>query len=241
RVLPECHQLLGRVLGGRRPGPPGVRLPVDVVPGFPVSTSVEPEREVLGLHERHVLEQSTERDRRSADRRAEAGLVQAAALPREGCALTLEGADERLRLGAREWGLRVRHGSEDSLSSVDRLRRQIDFILEVDRAKQILRRSRVTAGDRYENDGEHMWHVALAAIVLGEHADDSVDVGRVVRMLLVHDLVEIDAGDAFLYDIDGRAAKEDAERAAADRIFAILPDDQRDEVRALWEEFEAKV
>jgi putative hydrolase of HD superfamily len=123
---------------------------------------------------------------------------------------------------------------------VDRLRRQFDFILEVDRAKQILRRSRITGGDRFENDGEHMWHVALAAMVLGEHADDSVDVGRVVRMLLVHDIVEIDAGDAFLYDVEGRAAKEEAETAAADRIFAILPDDQRDEFRALWEEFEAK-
>jgi len=123
---------------------------------------------------------------------------------------------------------------------VDRLRRQIDFIVEVDRAKQILRRSRITGGSRYENDGEHMWHVALAAMVLSEHADTSLDVGRAVRMLLVHDLVEIDAGDAFLYDKDARAAKDQAERAAADRIFAILPDDQRDDFRALWEEFESK-
>ena len=124
---------------------------------------------------------------------------------------------------------------------MDRLRRQIDFILEIDRAKHVLRRSRVTGGERYENDGEHMWHVALAAMLLAEHADAQLDVGRVVRMLLVHDIVEIDAGDAFLYDLEGRAAKQSAEAAAADRIFAILPDDQRDEVRALWDEFEAKV
>lgn len=123
---------------------------------------------------------------------------------------------------------------------MSRLRQQIDFIVEIDRAKHVLRRSRITGGERYENDGEHMWHVALAAMVLAEHADAEVDVGRVVRMLLVHDIVEIDAGDAFLYDLDGRAAKAHAERAAADRIFAILPDDQRDEVRELWEEFEAE-
>ena len=123
---------------------------------------------------------------------------------------------------------------------MDRLVRQIEFILEADRAKHVLRRSRITGGERYENDGEHMWHVALAAMVLSEHADDSVDAGRVIRMLLVHDLVEIDAGDAFLYDTEAHAAKATAEQAAADRIFAILPDDQRDEFRALWEEFEAK-
>lgn len=123
---------------------------------------------------------------------------------------------------------------------MERLRKQIEFILEADRVKQIIRRSRITDGSRYENDGEHMWHVALAAMVLAEHAEEEIDTARVIRMLLVHDLVEIDAGDAFPYDTGGSAAKEVAERAAADRIFALLPDDQRDEVRELWEEYESK-
>jgi putative hydrolase of HD superfamily len=124
--------------------------------------------------------------------------------------------------------------------SGERLRRQIEFILEVDRAKQVLRRSRIVGRSRYENDAEHMWHVALAAMVLAEHVNEDVDLNKVITMLLVHDIVEIDAGDAFLYDVDGRAAKEDAERAAAERIFGLLPDDQGDDFRTLWEEYEAQ-
>jgi putative hydrolase of HD superfamily len=123
---------------------------------------------------------------------------------------------------------------------MDRLREQIEFLLEADRVKQVIRRSRITGGTRYENDGEHMWHVALAALVLAEHSDDQIDVGHVIRMLLVHDLVEIDAGDAFPYDRDGAAAKEAAERTAADRIFALLPSDQGGAIRALWEEYESR-
>jgi putative hydrolase of HD superfamily len=123
---------------------------------------------------------------------------------------------------------------------MDRLRQQIAFILEVDRVKQIVRRSLLADGSRNETDGEHMWHVALAAMVLAEHVDGSVDVARVVRMLLVHDLVEIDAGDFYVFDASLREAKEEAETACADRIFALLPDDQRDEFRGLWEEFEAR-
>lgn len=122
----------------------------------------------------------------------------------------------------------------------ERLGRQIEFVLECDRAKAVLRRNPLSDGSRRENDAEHSWHLALMALVLAEHADEPVDVGRVVRMLLVHDLVEIDAGDTFVYDDAAHADKEDRERRAADRIFGLLPDDQGAELRQLWEEFEAR-
>ena len=119
-----------------------------------------------------------------------------------------------------------------------RLAQQLQFILEVDRLKDILRRNMVTAGDRFENDAEHSWHLALMATVLAEYANADIDVNRVIRMLLVHDIVEIDAGDAFVYDEAAREGKAARERAAADRIFALLPSDQCSEFRALWDEFE---
>jgi putative hydrolase of HD superfamily len=93
--------------------------------------------------------------------------------------------------------------------------------------------------DRRENTAEHCWHLAMMAIVLAEHSNEPVDVARVVRMVLVHDLVEIDAGDTYLYDIAGAAGKAEREKAAADRLFALLPAEQGAELRALWEEFEA--
>jgi len=123
--------------------------------------------------------------------------------------------------------------------TAERLAQQLQFILEIDRLKDVLRRNLVTAGDRFENDAEHSWHLALMAVVLAEHANDDIDVGRVVRMLLVHDIVEIDAGDAFVYDDEARANKAGRERAAADRLFPLLPADQAAELRALWDEFEA--
>lgn len=121
-----------------------------------------------------------------------------------------------------------------------RLSQQLAFIVEIDRLKDVLRRNLVTAGDRSENDAEHSWHLALMAAVLGEYANEDVDVGRVILILLVHDVVEIDAGDAFVYDDDARTGKEERERAAADRIFALLPSDQADFYRGLWDEFEAR-
>ena len=123
----------------------------------------------------------------------------------------------------------------------DRLSQQIAFILEIDRLKTIARRTYLTDASRMENSAEHSWHIALMALVLAEHANDpEVDLLKVVRMLLIHDLVEIDAGDTFAYDRSGQADKAAREKAAADRIFRLLPADQALIFRGLWEEFEAR-
>jgi putative hydrolases of HD superfamily len=121
----------------------------------------------------------------------------------------------------------------------DRLRQQLAFIAEVDRLKRVLRRNYLVGGERRENTGEHSWHVTLAAMILSEYSDEPVDIGHVIKMLLVHDIVEIDAGDTFAYDTAGHRDKDEREQRAADRIFGLLPDDQRAELRALWDEFEA--
>lgn len=121
-----------------------------------------------------------------------------------------------------------------------RLGQQLAFLLEADRLKGVLRQTSITGGTRRENSAEHSWHLALFALVLAEHADDEVDLPRVVTMLLLHDLVEIDAGDTFVYDQAARAAKEAEEQAAAERLFGLLPPEQGPGLRALWEEFEAK-
>ena len=123
----------------------------------------------------------------------------------------------------------------------DRLQRQIQFILEIDKLKSVLRQTWLIDQSRRENDAEHSWHLAVMAVVLAEHArGEGLDLSRVIEMLLVHDLVEIDAGDTFAYDREGNLDKEDRETKAADRIFAILPADQAARLRALWEEFETR-
>lgn len=122
----------------------------------------------------------------------------------------------------------------------DRLRRQLAFIVEIDKAKSILRNSLVIEEGRRENDAEHAWHLAVMARLLAEYAREEIDVDRVIQMLLVHDLVEIDAGDAFVYDAAAREMQAEKERAAADRIFGLLPPDQAAALRAAWEEFEAR-
>lgn len=122
----------------------------------------------------------------------------------------------------------------------DRLTRQLAFILEIDRLKCVIRRTLLTDRSRRENSAEHSWHLAVMALVLAEHAPQEVDVLRVVKMLLVHDVVEIDAGDVFLYDEAARAGKEERERQAAHRVFGMLPREQGEEMIALWEEFEAR-
>jgi putative hydrolase of HD superfamily len=120
------------------------------------------------------------------------------------------------------------------------LERQIDFIIETDKMKRILRKTKVLGTDRYENDAEHTWHLVLMALVLQEHANEpDLNLLRVMKMLLVHDIVEIDAGDTFAYDEKGQEDKQEREQKAADRLFGLLPDEQRDEVMALWHEFEA--
>lgn len=125
------------------------------------------------------------------------------------------------------------------LPAPDRLARQLRFVVEIDRLKSVLRRTSLLDGSRHENSAEHSWHIALAALLLAEHAAEPVDVGRVIRMLLVHDVVEIDAGDTYAYDPEGYRDKEERERAAAERLFGLLPEDQEREMHALWEEFEA--
>ncbi|NCB91353.1 MAG: HD domain-containing protein [Clostridia bacterium] len=121
----------------------------------------------------------------------------------------------------------------------ERLRKQRDFMLEVDKMKQIYRQTHIRGGSRQENDAEHSWHLALMAFLLTEHANEEVDVLQVMKMVLIHDLVEIDAGDTYAYDEAGNATKREREEKAADRIFGILPKDQEEELRNLWEEFEA--
>lgn len=127
-----------------------------------------------------------------------------------------------------------------TIKTSDRLARQLDFLREADKMKQVLRRSLLMDGSRRENDAEHSWHLGLMALLLGEYAAPSdVDLFRVVRMVLIHDLVEIDAGDTYAYDAEGMKDKEERERAAASRIFGLLPPDQGQTLHALWEEFEA--
>jgi len=123
----------------------------------------------------------------------------------------------------------------------NRLRKQIQFILEIDKLKKIVRQSPLIDRSRKENDAEHSWHIALMAVLLIEHAEEkTIDILHVVTMLLMHDLVEIDAGDTFCYDEAGNANKLERETKAADRIFNLLPEDQAAYFRSLWDEFEAK-
>ena len=123
----------------------------------------------------------------------------------------------------------------------ERLGKQLAFLMEADKLKTILRRNRVVSDPaRRENDAEHMYHFALMAMILGEYANARVDLLRVLKMVLIHDVVEIDAGDTFIYDAAAQAGKRGREELAADRLFGLLPDDQRTEMRALWEEFEAE-
>lgn len=121
-----------------------------------------------------------------------------------------------------------------------RLAQQMQFVLEVDQLKRVLRQTLLTDGSRQENSAEHSWHIALMAIALIEYAPPGVDLLHVIRMLLLHDLVEIDAGDTFCYDVQGNASKAEREQQAADRLFGLLPPDQAGEFRAAWDEFEAQ-
>lgn len=122
----------------------------------------------------------------------------------------------------------------------DRLRRQIEFVLEADRLKDVFRRSPLLAADRRENDAEHSWHLALLTLVLAEYSDERLDVGRVLALVVVHDLVEIYAGDTFAFDAEAAEGQEEREEQAAQRLFALLPPDQGAEFRRLWDEFEAR-
>ncbi|MBU5479916.1 HD domain-containing protein [Blautia sp. MSJ-19] len=122
---------------------------------------------------------------------------------------------------------------------MERLEKQMKFILEVDKVKKIIRQTYLTDGSRKEDDAEHSWHLALMAVLLKEYANEDVDLATVIPMVLIHDLVEIDAGDTYAYDSAGLATQRERETKAADRIFGMLPEDQGKWFRSLWEEFEA--
>jgi putative hydrolase of HD superfamily len=124
---------------------------------------------------------------------------------------------------------------------MSRLAQQIQFIIEIDKLKRVLRQTLLTDESRQENSAEHSWHLAMMAILLAEYAPSpEIDVLHVIKMLLVHDLVEIDAGDTFCYDIQGNQDKATRETQAAIRLFGLLPEEQGVELRSLWEEFEAQ-
>ena len=120
----------------------------------------------------------------------------------------------------------------------ERLKKQLDFILEADKVKNIMRQTYLADGKRKENDAEHSWHLALMAVLLKEYAPEEVDLSKVIPMVLIHDLVEIDAGDTYAYDSEGTKSKRERELKAAERIFGILPKDQGTYFRSLWDEFE---
>lgn len=121
----------------------------------------------------------------------------------------------------------------------ERLKKQFDFILQADAEKEIERRTLISSGKRFENDSEHAWHMALMAILLSEYANEEIDVLKTVTMILIHDIVEIDAGDTYCYDYELGKSQREREVKAANRIYALLPDDQGKKLRALWDEFEA--
>ena len=122
---------------------------------------------------------------------------------------------------------------------MDRMKQQLTFLMEIDKVKNIFRQTYLADGKRKENDAEHSWHLAIAAFLLKEYATEEVDVFKVIIMVLIHDLVEIDAGDTYAYDTAGAKTKRARELAAADRIFGMLPEDQGGYFRELWDEFEA--
>ena len=121
---------------------------------------------------------------------------------------------------------------------MERLEKQMQFIIEVDKVKNIFRQTYLADGNRKENDAEHSWHLALMAVLLKEYSNEEVSLEKVIPMVLIHDLVEIDAGDTYAYDSAGAETKRAREAAAADRIFGLLPKEQGQEFRMLWEEFE---
>lgn len=122
----------------------------------------------------------------------------------------------------------------------ERLRKQFTFLIEVDQLKAILRQSPLAAVQRRENDAEHSWHLAMMVVLLAEYSDEPIDVGHTVQLVIIHDLIEIYAGDTPLYDGAAGVDQQEREVAAADELFALLPDDQARRVRALWDEFEAR-
>jgi len=121
-----------------------------------------------------------------------------------------------------------------------RLNQQITFILEIDKLKSVLRQSYITVDERHENSAEHSWHLAIMALILIEHAEEKIDLCHVLKLLLVHDIIEIDAGDTYCYDEVGTKDQSIREHQAAERIFSLLPEDQANTMCDLWLEFESR-
>ncbi len=121
----------------------------------------------------------------------------------------------------------------------DRLKKQLEFVLEIDKEKNIFRQTHISGHGRNENDAEHAWHMAIMAYLLREYSNEPIDITRVMLMCLVHDVVEIDAGDTYAYDTEGKKTQKAREEAAKERLYSMLPDDQKEELMAIFEEFEA--
>lgn len=120
----------------------------------------------------------------------------------------------------------------------ERLQKQMEFILEIDKAKNIFRQTYLTDGQRKENDAEHSWHLAIMAFTLAEYFGKDIDILKVMKMVLMHDIVEIDAGDTYCYDVEANKDKAEREMKSAKRIYGLLPEDQKKEYQEIWEEFE---
>ncbi len=133
---------------------------------------------------------------------------------------------------------RERYKSMEELS--ERMCKQLDFIMEIDKLKRIVRQSYISGASRKETDTDHSWSLAMMCVLLSEYANEKIDVLKTMKMVLIHDIVEIDAGDTYAYDEAGNSTKRDRELKAADRIFNILPKDQAEELRSLWDEFEER-
>lgn len=121
----------------------------------------------------------------------------------------------------------------------ERLQKQIDFILKIDEEKNVLRQTHITHQGRRENDAEHAWHMGVMAYLLQEYSNEEIDVGKTIFMCLIHDLVEIEAGDTYAYDTEGKKSQKEREEKAADHLFSLLPEDQGKQLRSIFEEFEA--
>lgn len=118
--------------------------------------------------------------------------------------------------------------------------KQLEFIIEIDKVKQVFRRTKLFDQSRFENDAEHSWHLAIMAILLSKYSNSKIDLLKVIKMVLIHDLVEIDAGDVIVYDTDNRREAKKKEKLSADRIFGLLPEEQGSELKSIWEEFETR-
>lgn len=122
----------------------------------------------------------------------------------------------------------------------ERLKKQLEFALEIDKEKNIFRQTSLSGHGRKENDAEHAWHMAIMAYVLREYSNEKIDIAKTMLMCLIHDLVEIDAGDTYAYDEEAKKSQKEREDAAKERIFSMLPEDQKKELMALFEEFEER-